>query len=196
MSSSEAGRPGFLHVSRRTHDCLGRLQGQPATRVDWQSRRRPTRRDDRRGLPQTSTPQIVRNGSRHPNSKTTRPSSRRWRSQELRTRSSKPPYVVTVTAFDWNCPQHIPQRFTLAQVEQRIAPLRDRIRGTRGSAFRQYDITRNGRPDSGSDRLTRPSSASGTAVLGTCDPASGSAWPHELTRNRGAGTTGRAMICT
>lgn len=36
--------------------------------------------------------------------------------------------VVTVTAFDWNCPQHIPQRFTLAQVEQRIAPLRDRIR--------------------------------------------------------------------
>ena len=37
-------------------------------------------------------------------------------------------FVVTVTAFDWNCPQHIPQRFTLAQVEQRIAPLRDRVR--------------------------------------------------------------------
>lgn len=36
--------------------------------------------------------------------------------------------VVTVAAFDWNCPQHIPQRFTLAQVEQRIAPLRERIR--------------------------------------------------------------------
>ena len=36
--------------------------------------------------------------------------------------------VVTVTAFDWNCPQHIPQRFTLAQVEQRTAPLRERIR--------------------------------------------------------------------
>lgn len=36
--------------------------------------------------------------------------------------------VVTVAAFDWNCPQHIPQRFSLAQVEQRIAPLRERIR--------------------------------------------------------------------
>ncbi|GAA1756412.1 pyridoxamine 5'-phosphate oxidase family protein [Agromyces humatus] len=36
--------------------------------------------------------------------------------------------VVTVTAFDWNCPQHIPQRFTLAHVEQRLAPLRERIR--------------------------------------------------------------------
>lgn len=36
--------------------------------------------------------------------------------------------LVTVTAFDWNCPQHIPQRFTLAQVEQRTAPLRERIR--------------------------------------------------------------------
>lgn len=36
--------------------------------------------------------------------------------------------VVTVTAFDWNCPQHIPQRYTLAEVEQRIAPLRERVR--------------------------------------------------------------------
>lgn len=36
--------------------------------------------------------------------------------------------VVTVTAFDWNCPQHIPQRYTLAEVEQRTAPLRERVR--------------------------------------------------------------------
>ncbi|KQX06901.1 MULTISPECIES: pyridoxamine 5'-phosphate oxidase family protein [unclassified Leifsonia] len=36
--------------------------------------------------------------------------------------------VVTVTAFDWNCPQHIPRRFTLDEVEQRVAPLRARIR--------------------------------------------------------------------
>jgi predicted pyridoxine 5'-phosphate oxidase superfamily flavin-nucleotide-binding protein len=25
--------------------------------------------------------------------------------------------VITVAAFDWNCPQHIPQRFTLAELE-------------------------------------------------------------------------------
>lgn len=36
--------------------------------------------------------------------------------------------ALTVTAFDWNCPQHIPERFTAAQVEQRTAPLRERIR--------------------------------------------------------------------
>lgn len=36
--------------------------------------------------------------------------------------------VVTVKAFDWNCPQHIPQRFTLEQVEKKMAPLRERIR--------------------------------------------------------------------
>ena len=35
--------------------------------------------------------------------------------------------VVTVAAWDRNCPQHIPQRFTLAQVETAVAPLRARI---------------------------------------------------------------------
>lgn len=59
-------------------------------------------------------------------------------------------FVVTVTAFDWNCPQHIPQRFTLAQVEHRIAPLRDRIR----------DLE---------DRLATSTTSHGTAVQ-TPDP--------------------------
>ena len=36
--------------------------------------------------------------------------------------------VVTVTAYDWNCPQHIPQRFTPVQVDVQLAPLRDRIK--------------------------------------------------------------------
>lgn len=36
-------------------------------------------------------------------------------------------FVMTVEAFDWNCPQHITQRFTLAQIEDMTAPLRDRI---------------------------------------------------------------------
>lgn len=35
--------------------------------------------------------------------------------------------VVVVTVFDWNCPQHIPRRFTKDQVEKLIAPLRERI---------------------------------------------------------------------
>lgn len=36
-------------------------------------------------------------------------------------------FVVTVEAFDWNCPQHITERFTLPKVEAATAPLRKRI---------------------------------------------------------------------
>ena len=32
--------------------------------------------------------------------------------------------LVTVEALDWNCPRHITQRFTLAEVEAAMAPLR------------------------------------------------------------------------
>jgi uncharacterized protein len=35
--------------------------------------------------------------------------------------------LVHVEAFDWNCPQHITPRFTLAEVEASTAPLRQRI---------------------------------------------------------------------
>ena len=35
--------------------------------------------------------------------------------------------VIDVEAFDWNCPQHITQRFTLDEVEAASAPLRERI---------------------------------------------------------------------
>lgn len=35
--------------------------------------------------------------------------------------------VIDVEAFDWNCPQHITQRFTLAQIETATRPLHDRI---------------------------------------------------------------------
>lgn len=34
---------------------------------------------------------------------------------------------VRVAAFDWNCPQHIPPRFTLEEVERAARPLRERI---------------------------------------------------------------------
>jgi predicted pyridoxine 5'-phosphate oxidase superfamily flavin-nucleotide-binding protein len=35
--------------------------------------------------------------------------------------------VIDVEAFDWNCPQHITPRFTLADVEAAVGPLQDRI---------------------------------------------------------------------
>jgi predicted pyridoxine 5'-phosphate oxidase superfamily flavin-nucleotide-binding protein len=35
--------------------------------------------------------------------------------------------TFTVSAFDWNCPQHIPRRVTLDQIEEHTAALRDRI---------------------------------------------------------------------
>jgi uncharacterized protein len=31
--------------------------------------------------------------------------------------------VITVAAFDWNCPRHIPQRFTIDELEDRLAPV-------------------------------------------------------------------------
>lgn len=35
--------------------------------------------------------------------------------------------VITIEAFDWNCPQHIPERLTLEEMEPHFAPLRDEI---------------------------------------------------------------------
>ncbi|MEQ8823069.1 MAG: pyridoxamine 5'-phosphate oxidase family protein [Filomicrobium sp.] len=35
--------------------------------------------------------------------------------------------ILTIEAFDWNCPQHIPQRLTLEELEPLIAPLRDEV---------------------------------------------------------------------
>ncbi|MEZ5893198.1 MAG: pyridoxamine 5'-phosphate oxidase family protein [Parvularculaceae bacterium] len=35
--------------------------------------------------------------------------------------------VITVAGFDWNCPQHIPQRYTLAELEPALEPFRDAI---------------------------------------------------------------------
>lgn len=35
--------------------------------------------------------------------------------------------ILNVTAYDWNCPQHITPRFTLAEIETASKPLHDRI---------------------------------------------------------------------
>lgn len=36
--------------------------------------------------------------------------------------------LITITAFDWNCPQHIPQRLTLEELEPHLQPLKEEIR--------------------------------------------------------------------
>lgn len=34
---------------------------------------------------------------------------------------------ISVSAFDWNCPRHIPRRFTLEELEPELSALRDRL---------------------------------------------------------------------
>jgi hypothetical protein len=42
---------------------------------------------------------------------------------------AKPERVLKfhLDAFDWNCPQHIMQRFTEAEIDAALAPVRDRL---------------------------------------------------------------------
>ena len=55
--------------------------------------------------------------------------------QDILTRLSLPDYravvergfLITIEAFDWNCPQHITPRFTPAEIEKAVAPLYQRI---------------------------------------------------------------------
>ena len=35
--------------------------------------------------------------------------------------------VISIAALDWNCPQHIPQRMTLEELEPQLKPVRDEI---------------------------------------------------------------------
>lgn len=35
--------------------------------------------------------------------------------------------IITIEAYDWNCPQHIPQRLTLAEFEPQLTPLNEEI---------------------------------------------------------------------
>ena len=37
-------------------------------------------------------------------------------------------FINSVKAFDWNCPQHITPRFTLAEIDEMTAPLRAQLR--------------------------------------------------------------------
>jgi len=42
--------------------------------------------------------------------------------------------VLTVEAFDWNCPKHITPRYTAVEVEEQIRPLLDRIAALEAAA--------------------------------------------------------------
>jgi hypothetical protein len=44
--------------------------------------------------------------------------------------------VITIEAFDWNCPQHIPRRFTLDELEATIAPIRSELETLRSENAR------------------------------------------------------------
>lgn len=45
-------------------------------------------------------------------------------------------FVITVEAFDWNCPQHITPRFTEAEIEQAVLPLRTELELARSELAR------------------------------------------------------------
>jgi len=36
-------------------------------------------------------------------------------------------FFIDVVSFDWNCPQHITPRYTIGEIEQMVAPLKQRI---------------------------------------------------------------------
>jgi uncharacterized protein len=45
--------------------------------------------------------------------------------------------IITVEAFDWNCPQHITPRFTTAEIEAAAAPLRAELAELRAKVARR-----------------------------------------------------------
>jgi ferredoxin-NADP reductase/predicted pyridoxine 5'-phosphate oxidase superfamily flavin-nucleotide-binding protein len=55
--------------------------------------------------------------------------------------------VIAVEGYDWNCPQHITPRFTRAEIEEGIAPLRaeiERLKGTQGGVSARPPLTELG----------------------------------------------------
>ena len=35
--------------------------------------------------------------------------------------------VITIEVLDWNCPQHIPQRLTVEELEEELKPISDEL---------------------------------------------------------------------
>ncbi|MHA3979334.1 pyridoxamine 5'-phosphate oxidase family protein [Halovulum sp. GXIMD14794] len=59
---------------------------------------------------------------------------------------------IRVRAFDWNCPQHIPQRFTLEEVEAGVAHLQARL----AELEEQNDCLRSALEACDGDHTSRP----------------------------------------
>jgi len=60
--------------------------------------------------------------------------------------------LITVAGFDWNCPQHIPQRFTLDELEPRLAPLAaelERLRAENAALRARLEGGKEGGPEYG-----------------------------------------------
>jgi predicted pyridoxine 5'-phosphate oxidase superfamily flavin-nucleotide-binding protein len=53
--------------------------------------------------------------------------------------------IVTVEAFDWNCPQHINPRFTTTELESVLAPVRQEIATLQAENVRLRSLLRDGR---------------------------------------------------
>jgi predicted pyridoxine 5'-phosphate oxidase superfamily flavin-nucleotide-binding protein len=53
--------------------------------------------------------------------------------------------IVTVEAFDWNCPQHINPRFTPTELESVLAPVRQEIATLQAENARLSSLLRDGR---------------------------------------------------
>jgi predicted pyridoxine 5'-phosphate oxidase superfamily flavin-nucleotide-binding protein len=45
--------------------------------------------------------------------------------------------IITVEAYDWNCPKHITPRFTEAEIRQQVAPLMDELTAVRAALKQQ-----------------------------------------------------------
>ena len=119
------GPPGFVRVLDEQHDRLRRFPRQPPVH---QRRQRLTGRPGLAVLHGLSEPDAAEDP--RPRARwSTPPRPRRSRRLELpgyRARVERG-FLISIEAFDWNCPQHITPRFTLAEIEGAIPALQRRI---------------------------------------------------------------------
>lgn len=64
-------------------------------------------------------------------------------------------YVITVEAFDWNCPQHITQRYTRSSVDQALTPLRAQIAALQAELASRVRVAPVARGDGGLHLVVR-----------------------------------------
>ena len=107
-------------------------------------------------------------------------------------------FFIEVVGFNWNCSQHITPRFTLAEVERAVAPLKERIART-GSQTRQPILQMNPRPPLPpfTEETARQKVQAAEDAWNSRDPERVSlAYTEDTTewRNRSEFVTGRAAV--